>query len=73
MAKFKMLSSLNILNLTKFLINFLYLAKFLRLWNLAQFLIFLLPPPLLARLSLSTTASRFVLFDNSIIELILSL
>ena len=37
---FKKLYFLKILNLTKFLIDFLYLAEFLMLLNLAKFLVF---------------------------------
>ena len=41
MAKLQKQIFLQILNLTKFLIDFLYLAKFLKLLNLAEFWIFL--------------------------------
>ena len=41
MAELKKLGLLEILNLTKFLINFLHLVEFLRLLNLVKFLIFL--------------------------------
>ena len=41
MAELKKLGFLEIINLNKFLIDFLYLAKFLIFLNLAKFLIFL--------------------------------
>ena len=73
MAEFKKLGLSKILNLNKFLINFLHLEKFLRLLKLTEFLIILPPLPLSNLSFLFTTTVWVKLFNNLAIKLILSL